>query len=331
MDFRETKMSTAHLVISLDFEMYWGLRSGKLDQSKINCLEQVPYVVDELLVLFRKYNIATTWATVGLLGCDNLEEARSLIPKVTPKYTDQNLCPYFDLKSTAIELLPESILFAPQLISKIKATPKQEVASHTFSHFYCLADGATSESFRDDVLLMKYIGDKLGLDLKSFVFPRNQIDQECIKVLSEFGYSGFRAGGSSWINRGVKKKSHILRLARGLDYAIGLTKSDIYSEDDISYSPLVEVRASRFLWYNGKKINSTYQKLCYENILREINFAVKNKKTYHLWWHPHNFGSSPSNALQYLTNILEYCRPLIESEQLKSVTLGELASNRVDG
>lgn len=54
------------LVISLDFEMLWGVFDSKGTNYREN-LRQVRTVVPRLLDLFAEYDVHCTWATVGAL------------------------------------------------------------------------------------------------------------------------------------------------------------------------------------------------------------------------------------------------------------------------
>ena len=102
--------------VSLDFELYWGLR----DQTTINEYEAnmkgVKIAIERILELFDKYDIHATWATVGFLFASNIEELKVLSPEKKPSYHNTKLNPYkYSLfvmakaLATAMELLiPEN-------------------------------------------------------------------------------------------------------------------------------------------------------------------------------------------------------------------------------
>ena len=82
--------------ISLDFELYWGIRDKKtIDQYGDNILG-VWQVVPKLLELFSHYQVHATWATVGAMMSKNKEEFLQFLPEKKPNYQDKNLSPYFD-------------------------------------------------------------------------------------------------------------------------------------------------------------------------------------------------------------------------------------------
>jgi hypothetical protein len=60
-------MANGKLVISLDFELYWGVRDAIKLQDYTMHLAGVQKVIPLLLRLFKKYGINATFATVGFI------------------------------------------------------------------------------------------------------------------------------------------------------------------------------------------------------------------------------------------------------------------------
>ena len=87
-------MKNGNFVISLDFEIYWGVRDVlELDQYKEHLLG-VRKVIPGLLNLFGKYDIHATFATVGMLFFNNKEELLDGLPERKPTYEDPHISPY---------------------------------------------------------------------------------------------------------------------------------------------------------------------------------------------------------------------------------------------
>src|SRR6201984_2963110 len=83
------------LVISLDFELHWGVR----DSSPLDGRDQAPplsarRIVPRMLDLFEEFSIHATWATVGLLFAQSRTEVEAFKPTRRPKYQDGRLDPY---------------------------------------------------------------------------------------------------------------------------------------------------------------------------------------------------------------------------------------------
>src|SRR5215213_3336669 len=82
------------LVISLDFELHWGVRDwtppgGSYRQNLLGVWEAVP----RMLALFEEYDIAATWATVGFLFARSKQELEEFSPSIRPIYKDPALYP----------------------------------------------------------------------------------------------------------------------------------------------------------------------------------------------------------------------------------------------
>ncbi len=151
---RKRSTTPGLLVISLDFELYWGVRNlpavGKYFRNLVGARKVVPRLLD----LFKEYGIHATWATVGFLFFDRTRSILRFAPTMRPKYKRRNLSPYNDLPPEEARENEKSIFFAPSLIRLICATAHQEIATHSFSHF---ADGEQGYIRRLGRLLDAYV------------------------------------------------------------------------------------------------------------------------------------------------------------------------------
>jgi peptidoglycan/xylan/chitin deacetylase (PgdA/CDA1 family) len=145
-------VSTGKFVVSLDFELLWGVRDVATIETYGDHLRGVHTVIPRLLSTFRKNNIKATFATVGFLFFSTKEELLANLPNRRPNYSNPALSPY----TNEFELVGESnktdpYHFAPQLIQLIQDCPEQEIGTHTFCHYYCQENGQTVDDFREDL------------------------------------------------------------------------------------------------------------------------------------------------------------------------------------
>ena len=91
-------------VISLDFELFWGVSDGDIDQY-IDNLYGVPIAVKHILNAFDKYKIHATWATVGFLFFESKKELVKFMPSKLPEYIDKSLDPYNFIKLNLYEFV----------------------------------------------------------------------------------------------------------------------------------------------------------------------------------------------------------------------------------
>ena len=140
-------------VVSLDFELMWGVRDTVTIQTYGENIRGVHKSLPIILDYFKKYNISGTFAVVGLLFFNSKEELLNNLPERKPLYKDSKLSPYgaYITEQVGKDSNSDPYHFAPKLIQLIKNTPNQEIGTHTFSHFYCLEEGQTLEDFTDDL------------------------------------------------------------------------------------------------------------------------------------------------------------------------------------
>src|SRR5258705_638261 len=82
------------LVISLDFELYWGVRDSRSINDYGEHILGVRKVIPALLELFDRYGVNATFATVGFLFCNGKDELIHAVPSITPTYSNESLSPY---------------------------------------------------------------------------------------------------------------------------------------------------------------------------------------------------------------------------------------------
>ncbi len=311
-----------YMVISLDFELVWGVFDVVDYKTTINYFNNTRKVIPSILAKFKEDKIHATWAVVGMLFNKNWEEWTLNRPVALPFYSNSKLSAY-DFGNSIISTDFEELFFAPELINEIKNAPGQEVGTHTYSHYYCLEAGQDIEEFRADLAKAVEMAGKFNIDLKSLVFPRNQIKQEYLQICKEFGIQTVRSNPSTWYWKDTLSEAFFTKVARSGDAYLPFGKKT-YSKDDIVQKnglPL-EQKASRFL----RPVEGNYKlrKLKLKRIKDEITVAAKKKEVYHLWWHPHNFGDQPGESLKDLGDILEHFNVCRNKYGIQSVSMHEL-------
>jgi len=63
-----------------------------------------------------------------------------------------------------------------------------------------------------------------------------------------------------------------------------------------------------------------------KRILNSMTFAAKNKQVFHLWWHPHNFGTDQKQNFEFLDKILKHYVKLNAQFGFESITMSNLSS-----
>jgi peptidoglycan/xylan/chitin deacetylase (PgdA/CDA1 family) len=313
-------------VISLDFELHWGVRDhepphGPYRRNLLGARTAIP----RLLELFERYGIAGTWAIVGFLFATSAEERRRFEPALRPCYCDSSLDSYVEPigKGEA----DDPLHFAPSLIELIRRTPNQEIATHTFSHYCCQEPGQTVESFKTDLNSAITIAADRGIRLRSLVFPRNQVNPDYAQTVLDAGIICYRGPEYGWMHRGITRQERRLplRVARVADTYIDITGKRIIHWDRIlEPSGLCNVCASRFLWPYRPGLKRLEDKRL-KRITDQIKFAAMEDAIFHIWFHPHNFGIHCEENLKVLEATLQAFAFARERYGMRSLSMSSVA------
>lgn len=316
-------MSKPILITSLDFELFWGMQDCiKFDDYKENILGG-RVGIPRLLKLFEKYGIHCTWATVGFLFADNYNELKQYFPQesLKPTYDKAILSGYRCFDDIGCNEEEAPCYYAPSLIDKISKTDGQEIASHTFSHYYCKENGQTVEQFEADMKAAINLAKSKGFDLKSLVLPRNQCNEEYTKVFSQLGLISYRDEENDWIHEKVKIRP-LMKALRLMDVYFPLTGQG-------GYIPKKEYGVWNF---TGSRMYKPYfkplaflERLKIRRIKKQMLHAAKNNLVFHLWWHPHNIGVRTDFHLKQLDEIFAYYEELKENYGMVSMNMDEAA------
>ncbi|MCT8468089.1 polysaccharide deacetylase family protein [Chromohalobacter canadensis] len=308
-------------VISLDFELHWGM-------SDVVTTPEHPYMrqllgarraVPAILDLFRERHIRATWATVGYLFAEDRETLTRFSPVRRPRYSN----PARDNYRLEIgdDEASDPLHYARSLVDLIAQTPGQEVASHTFSHYYCHEEGQTPEDFKADLAAAMAIAEHAGHRPSSLVLPRNQVDEAYLAPMREAGFRCYRGNpqraGFSRHQRGATFR----RALRLLDSYVDLTGHHGIKWHELKGDPL-DIPASMFL--RPRRGVPQLDALRLRRIKNAMRSAARRGEIFHLWWHPHNFGGDTDANLRDLATIIGYFQSLSIEYGMRSMSMGDV-------
>ena len=212
-----------NFIVSLDFELFWGVSESKTIDNYGNNIYNTHEVVIKMLKLFKKYNIEATWATVGFLffkDIKNLDDfiSENKIQKIN--YNNESLNNFSVLSK--VGNLDKRYLFALDLVHKIIESDGQELASHTFSHMYTLENGVILKDIETDVDVMVKLFNQFGLSLDSIVFPRNQYSKDVLNLIGNTTIKTFRGNQNSYLYKPSLNQNLFKRFLRLLDSYVNI-------------------------------------------------------------------------------------------------------------
>lgn len=317
-------------VISLDLELMWGVRDKRTIASYGDAVRGERRAIPEMLKRFAANGVRATWAVVGMVFARDKDGILRHAPAIKPQYVEQGLSPYEALESeVGADEASDPHHFGRQFVEQIAATPGQEVGTHTFSHFYCLEPGQTIEAFEADLSAAIAIAREQGLELRSIVFPRNQMTPEHIAACRRLGIDCYRGNPESFAYRARsgEDQSKIVRATRLLDSVLPIDGPHAYELREVEDGPF-NIPASRFLRpYDGRLPG--YSALHLNRIKGEMTHAARTGRMYHLWWHPHNFGRDTDQNLAALDEVLAHFISLRDRYGMESANMGDLASRKL--
>lgn len=319
---------TGKFVLSLDFELYWGIRDKKSIAEYGKNILGVRQALPRMLDAFDRFQTHATFATVGLLFASKKEEMVQHSPTIKPSYNDPNLSPYnghFDLVKESEEV--DNYHFASRLIDEIQARGHHEIGTHTFSHYYCLENGQTVEDFQRDIAAAVSIARLKNVELKSLVFPRNQFNEEYLQVCLDFGITSYRGNEKAWFFKaeGTGDETLLKKLCRMADNYINLSGHNCATESEIALKKPFNIPSSRFLRPFSPSLK-VLEGLRLKRIRDGMSHAARTGTVYHLWWHPHNFGTHQDENFAFLESVLTHYQKLKKQYQFTSITMADLAT-----
>lgn len=327
-------MQPGALVISLDFELYWGMRDKVPIAGYRDNLLGVRQAIPAMLERFQRHGVHASWATVGMLMFDDRESLLASLPPedLRPGYVKRALSAYEALDAIGANEASDPFHYGLSLVRQIMATPNQEIATHTFSHYYCLEPGQTEAQFRADLDAAKRAAARLGIEPKSLVFPRNQCEPAYLPACHDAGLQAYRGNERAWMYdpRAGDEISQVMRAARLLDSHVNLSGHHLSARPIPSDAcGIRNIAASRFLRPGGTGTGArALTRLRTRRIASSMEVAARTGGLFHLWWHPHNFGTALAENLAQLDSLLDHFSSLRRRHGFESLTMAEAVKAR---
>jgi peptidoglycan/xylan/chitin deacetylase (PgdA/CDA1 family) len=324
-------MKRGALVLSLDFELFWGMTDVTTLEEYGENIRGVRRAIPGMLDLFKKYDIHVTWAVVGMLTPPSKTVLLESLPELQPQYRDMRYSNYEYLKRAVIgeDETQDPHHFGASLLRLIQAVPHQEIGSHTFSHYYCTEEGQTKEEFEADIVAEHEALRPFGVVPTSLVFPRNQWQAEYLFILRAFGYTSFRGNQRGWVYVSCPRGTEtlLLRALRLLDAYVPLFGAHTYTEADMRLPSMPHNIPASFFFRPYSRMLSLFEPLKVWRMKRSMTRAARRGEMVHLWWHPHNFGAHTEMNLASLETILKHFVKLKNDFKMESLSMSELAAN----
>jgi hypothetical protein len=323
---KEVHVSGA-LVISLDFELAWGMLGMQSPHGRYRPhLEGVWDVVPGTLELFERHGVHATWATVGMLAMDGREAWRAAWPAVRPDGLAAAADPYRVEPDEASRA--GSVWFAAELIDAIVSTPHQELASHGFAHLACM-EGVDRRAFQADLEAATAAFKRWQVTPRSFVWPKHQVRRDWLDDLTAAGFDVHRGPARHvlYTPRAGRAGGLHIRAGRLADAVVPLSGSGSHAwPPTLLENGPIDVPESHFVRPLPRPLAWTAERFQVGRLQQAMTHAARQGRLLHLWWHPHNFGADPKSHLRDLRRLLQHAQALNQDWSFPSLTMLEAAS-----
>ena len=223
--------------------------------------------------------------------------------------------PYPDLEHIlGRDEIEDPFHFGRSLLEQIRSYPRQAFRPIPFTLFLLGTDsgfGRFSSRFRGSFRAAARIGVKLA----SVIFPRNQYDGDHLRICGDMGLKAFRGNQPSWAYqpRSGREQTRRVRAVRLLDSYWDISSHNCYSLAEVARRLPFNLPASRF-FRPCMTLLPWMQSLQLRRIRGDLIHAAEHGLVYHLWWHPHNFGTQLEQNMKMLRQVFNHfhvCRIVI--------------------
>jgi len=205
-----------------------------------------------------------------------------------------------------------------------KASPKQEIGSHSFCHIPYHEGSTNCNAVRADIKIAKKLHEAFNLPFEIFVFPRNIVGYR--NLLAKAGIRVYRGNSPRWYN-----SIPSFSFRRLMDFIYFLFRVPPPTvKATVDETGMVNIPECMLLFgRNGGRSLVSSRDLIRMG-LAGLNRAVKRGEIFHLWFHPSNFAYKIDKQFYSLEAILRYAQRLRENGQLEILTMRHIQRRTVE-
>lgn len=301
------------VVISLDAELAWGFYDLKeIPSSRV---EGARAAWLNLIDLFDEFDVPATWAVVGHLFLNECDGVHDDLESRDGWFAR-------DPDGTADT---SSNWFAPDLIKATRnAKVDHEIGCHTFSHVEFGDKATTRKIATAELRESRRVASEWGIDLESFVFPRNNVGYR--ELLAEYDFTCYRGTGPGRWYDGTPARP----IGKTMSMAVGRSPPPTVQPDVDEYG-LVNVPASLYLFTFDGLPKKIAKQVVGDPVVRKAKLGIRNAaqthsdEVLHLWLHPNNL--TKKEDFDRIRKILEYLQRMRDTTNLSIQTMGQVARN----
>ena len=299
-------MTKGTMIISLDCEGKWGMIDNlSTHHDQVISSSALKLAYSELAKLFKSFEVPATFAFVMAFILDESERKEFSEYLVDYQFGGESWLRNYN---NAVAGQRFEGWHFPEGLDIIRNDPAHEIACHSLRHSNFNERLLTESDVKVEMQGIGAIARKKRIDLKTFIFPRNQVG--FLKQLHRNGFIGYRDRLN--MRSGLARK--ILSFAKEFNVAEGSQP-----KNEIKNSELIVIPSGYFFnWRYGSR-RLIPKSITLARWKSAIDAACKNGGVVHLWFHPHNLIDGPS-GLEVLKDVLKIASKRRDAGDLKILT-----------
>jgi peptidoglycan/xylan/chitin deacetylase (PgdA/CDA1 family) len=320
---QQATLQKGAFVISIDTELAWGMVHRRGVEENAYAYARTREAVGALLRLMERYEIRATWAVVGHLMLESCSPVNGVkhpeVPRPSYSWFEGD---WFD-QDPATDRAKDPFWYGPEIVDMISGCKvPQEIGCHTFSHMLVGDPGYSAETMRADLSLCRQLARARGLDLKSFVYPRNLVGH--LNVLEEFGYESYRGPAPCWYDR---MSGWPWRIAHKVDNFLPVAPPIVFPS---RRGGLWDIPASYYYPHSTPRLGDWGRWLpVWTRVAksrRALRKAAAQRGVFHIWFHPFNIAADMPRLLRGLEGIFTGVSRLRDKGVLDNLTMGDVVA-----
>ena len=306
--------------LSLDLELIWGTQDLFGPEVFGAACARERGLVGRLLETLETHGIPATWCVVGHLLLDRCDGGAPKHPEIVRPTHAWVRGDWFQHDPGGTEESAPLFLGRTLVERILSSRVPQEIGSHSFSHVIFGDRGCSRETAESEIAACGTLARKMGIELKSFAFPRNRVGH--LDVLKQCGFICFRGPGSHWYEQDdspgvLGRLNHLLDVARATTPLTVLperTPEGLWNiPGSMIYFPMHGLR--RHVPMSRRVLRAR----------KGLADAVRRSRIFHLWFHPTNLADETEAMFGGLEAILSEVVRLREKGSLRVLTMSAIA------
>jgi peptidoglycan/xylan/chitin deacetylase (PgdA/CDA1 family) len=318
-------LSQGVFTLSLDFELLWGTRDEQgPERFRAACLRERKEIIERLLRLLEEFKVSATWCIVGHLFLSQCRaengDKHPEIVRPTHAWLQQDWFAH----DPCDDEHDEHLFLGRRLVEKIRACRvPQEIGCHTFSHVIFGDAGCSRATAQSELAECVRVARAMGIELRSFAFPRDRVGH--LDVLSEYGLMCYRGREPHWYEK--RKLPEPIRRLASLSGVLLATEPPLVLPE-WQAAGIWNIPGSMIYFPKHGFRRYIPVALRVKRAIKGLEAAVREKKIFHLWFHPTNLADDMEAMFTGVRAILHHADELRAQGKLTILPMGDVVASQ---